>query len=490
MSHPTLRHLAACWVGALIAGLSTTGCVDPENARTAWLVEQLHRDNRVWSTRDPSLLSAKYARMAADPYDYMRGTNGVFLRDQERPGTERVPTAFLTEPHAADVLLMVDPHPENVGGFLPGWPPPPDDAGFRLDFNDFDGASHGPWIWDVRRGALGLAMLVHGIPSCDDACRMATIEAFAQAHATAVLDPQAHDLGALSAWGEVVERRAEDLIEKGRDRDEVSDQTERDEDRRLRLVREALEPDGRAILDLTPDEQAQVDRLVRAYTPHAPEGFRLLDAVRRYGRGIASIPAIRYVWLWDQGDDGTGDDRLFQVREVVDPPAIPGLSDPVPGLFGGQADRVRAAAEGLWAVPASDALLVGLRDGAMTFKVASWTGYSDGFDHEDIQEDAEDGKTDPEDLVALGRFLGALLGGAHQRGLTAHGRDAGAILRAELEGRVDAFLAETTDAAATDLARTLETRAATTPGTTTPQRTTTPATTTTPQTRRTPPPTS
>lgn len=437
---------------------SLIACGIPEDPRAAWLVEQITRDNRVWWTRDPEVLAAKYRTMAADPYDYMRGTAGVFLRDLERPGTDRLPTAFLSTAKAADILLVVDPHPENVGGFLPGWPPPPDDGGFRLDFNDFDAAAHGPWIWDLRRGAAGLSVLLEPIADCDPTtCRDAAVERFAREYARAILDPaSAPPVDDLGAWGEVVDRLVDDLIDKGRTRDEVGDQTERGEDGSLVLVREPIDDDGDGLLDLTDDERRQVDRLVEAFLPHAPDGFRLRDVVRRFGRGVSSQPAFRYYWLWDQGDPGDDDDRLFQVREVVDPPAVPNLAAPVPGLFGGQADRVRAAADALWAVPGSDPLMTGLQDGTMTFKVLSLSGYSDGFDHGDIAKDADKGKTGPEDLIALGGFVGHLLGGAHARGPTASGHDARDAIREDLDGRVDVLVDELVASARADLQRTLD----------------------------------
>ena len=75
------------------------GCAagDADQARTAWIREQLANDNAVWLSRDPDLLAMKYARMAADRFDFLRGTAGLFLADVARPDPSRTPTTFLTE---------------------------------------------------------------------------------------------------------------------------------------------------------------------------------------------------------------------------------------------------------------------------------------------------------------------------------------------------------------------------------------------------------
>lgn len=442
----------------LCVGLTMGACQEPGAQRTAWLVEQLTRDNRIWWTREPDRLEIKYRKMADDPYNYMRGTAAVFLRDLERPGTGRRPTAFLRSPGATEMVLMGDPHPENVGGHLPGWPPPPDDSGFRLDFNDFDGVGYGPWIWDVRRGAVGLAMLMHPISRCPvDPCRQRTLEAYAEGYAAQILAPQSlPDLQDAPAWGAIVQGLTEQALEEGRRRRRLFRSTQRNADGEVTLSLEEPRDDGRATYPLTDDERRQVQRLVEDYQGIAPEGFRLLDAVHRWGRGVASLPAHRYVWLWDTGDPSMDDDRLFQVREFIDPPPVPGLWRPVEGLFQDQVHRVRASAEALWTVPASDPLLAGIADGTMTFKVVTWSGYTEGFDHDDIAEDAGRGRIGPSDFEGLGRFIGALLASAHTRSPTASGRDSHSILRDELHGHEDLFIEEIVEGAWADLERTLD----------------------------------
>ena len=153
------------------------GCVDglPDDVREAWLADALVDDNRIWLSRDTSLLATKY-REDANPYDFLRGTTTVFYRDLERAGSNRVPTAFLRRPDAAAMLIVGDPHPENIGTLLPGDGPGPVNDTLLLEVNDFDAAGFGPYLLNVRRALLGLAVLLQQA-GCDADCREPVLEA-------------------------------------------------------------------------------------------------------------------------------------------------------------------------------------------------------------------------------------------------------------------------------------------------------------------------
>ena len=67
------------------------------------------------------------------------------------PGGERPTTAF-GDPASSRVLLVGDPHPENIGTFRAA------DGTILVEWNDFDAAGYGPYEADVRR--LATAMVV------------------------------------------------------------------------------------------------------------------------------------------------------------------------------------------------------------------------------------------------------------------------------------------------------------------------------------------
>lgn len=436
----------------LLPTLSLAGCapVDPDQARTAWLRDQLTRDNEVWLSRDPALLAAKYTKMAADRFDFVRGTAGVFLADLARPDVDRPTTTFLHEPAAAQVLLAGDPHVENVGTLRPGEEPdlgattPPE--ALLLEIHDLDGAAFGPYLVDVRRGALGLATVTVSLSGCDDACRQAAIATYARAYADRVLAGDAGPVTCAEDRGAMVAALCARVAERGPEGRVLTDTT--DGDGRLRLD-DALDEAGAGTLALSPEEDEQLDRLLAAWD-RRPADFRALDRARRYGAGVASLPAVRYVVLWDHGADGPDDDHLSSLREVVDPPAPPGRSPTVPVLFDSNAARIEEAAWRLWSRPDADVRMAGIADGAATFKVTTLSSWVDGFDHADLAEQWAAGRDD-DALAGLAATLGDVLAGAHLRGVTADGEPAADAIAADLGGDTEVFVAEIVAAAEVDL---------------------------------------
>ena len=424
-------------------------CAPPEDPRAAWLVDALVRDNLAWSTREPSVVAAKYARMAADPYDLMRGTAGVYLRDQSRPGTGRAPTAFLRVAEAAGTLIAGDPHPENFGTFVRA------DGAWLVDLNDLDAAQHGPWLWDLRRAAVGLGM-IGAAADCVQPCAADAARALGRAYAAQVavraeggapLDVA--DRFGHGAWLASLVARTEampPLI------DEVAPSNRFG--RRL-LRTEGLDEAGRGVSDLSPPESELLAALLAAWSGRPPE-FRLLDAVRRFGVGVASLPALRFGVLWDRGDDGPEDDALVQLREVVDPPAAPGLVRPVGALYASGPDRINAATRALWFDPQADPELAGVELGPMSFKVVGWTEDQDGFEHVDLAERLAATLPDDGPLLELARFIGGRLADAHADARSADAALGVFAVAADLAGRGDELGEELADGAPDDVQTVLD----------------------------------
>lgn len=428
---------------ALLLACSTSRVDD---ARTAWMRDVLARDNAVWLARDHALLATKYARMAEDPYDFMRGTATLFHADVSVPEPERATTRFLDAADAVAVLLAGDPHPENLGTLLPGEDPavgvlpgePP-----SLELIDLDGAAFGPWIVDVRRGALGLATLLDAAPTCDEACVTASLTAYARGYAKAVGAP-----GRVDCWSHRENAAAAALCDEveaeGQEQAALAKWTLVEQSPRRWRLDEALDGEGKGLLAATEEERQRAERLV-ALLPGAP--VRVLDLARRYGMGVASLPAERLVVLYDTGDDGPGDDRMLQLREVIDPPAPPGRLPSVPALFDDNADRIERASRLLWSRPDADPRMAGRTDAGVTFKASTFSSWCQGFEHEALAE------ADAATLEALGALLGEVLGGTHARGLTVDGARAGIAIAGDLDGQTDALAEELLRDAADDRAR-------------------------------------
>ena len=155
------------WVGCCVYASVFVACTErapegelPEgieralvtDQRAGWLRDRLLEDNRDLLERYPELAKGKLRKMAVTPYNYFRGTNNIWLRDATEPGPYNAPTAHGSA-RASHVMLVGDPHPENIGSYRSG------QGQMVIDFNDFDAATYGPYHLGVRRLTLGFHTL-------------------------------------------------------------------------------------------------------------------------------------------------------------------------------------------------------------------------------------------------------------------------------------------------------------------------------------------
>ncbi|MCB9687888.1 MAG: DUF2252 family protein [Alphaproteobacteria bacterium] len=426
-------------------------CTSPGDDRAAWLTDALVDDNRVWLSRDPALLAHKYEVMAEDPYDFVRATAGVFLRDLTRSGTGREPSPFPRTSDGAAVLIVGDPHPENLGTLLPvdgPGPTDPDAAPLLYEVVDLDGAVFGPWILDPRRALVGLHTLA--APSCDLTCREGLATTFARAWLDELASPTLAP-GDVLGRSAIVDDVVQDALVEGAARSRLLELTE-DGPSGRRLLR-VPGPVDEGLANLTADEGRQLDRLLEAMP--RPAGFRVLDAARRYGGGVASLPALRYVVLFDRGDDGPADDELLQLREVVDPPTIPRPVTQVPMTWDDGADRVLDTHRAAWSRPDADPRLAAMTDGVQVFKALSWSSFNGAIDHARVQRRLAEGRYEEADLLDLADVLGRRLADVQARVPAPGGVPARDTLLAEVDGAEDTFVQVCATDAELDLQRAL-----------------------------------
>jgi uncharacterized protein (DUF2252 family) len=91
--------------------------------------------------RIAELLPIRYARMAASPFAFFRGSAAIMAAD-----LTAVPRSGLT------AQLCGDAHVANFGGFAAP------DRELVFDLNDFDETLPGPWEWDVKRLGASIAI--------------------------------------------------------------------------------------------------------------------------------------------------------------------------------------------------------------------------------------------------------------------------------------------------------------------------------------------
>lgn len=93
------------------------------------------------SSREPSLIPLRYARMAESPFAYLRGAAAVMASD-----LSRVPRSDV------NVQLCGDAHLANFGMFASA------ERTLMFDMNDFDETLPGSFDWDVKRLATSMAV--------------------------------------------------------------------------------------------------------------------------------------------------------------------------------------------------------------------------------------------------------------------------------------------------------------------------------------------
>src|SRR5262245_57728329 len=91
------------------------GCATNEPAlREQRILDTLAGDNYAALLRDRDLVAMKLRKMQRGPFEWLRGTASLYWRDVTQVGSPRALTAF-GSPESSRVLLVVDPHAENVG---------------------------------------------------------------------------------------------------------------------------------------------------------------------------------------------------------------------------------------------------------------------------------------------------------------------------------------------------------------------------------------
>ena len=425
----------------LLCGLVLPACLPPpDGARSQWLRSTLVEDNLNGLRREPEAVEGKFGRMALDPYDWLRGSLGQFRRDLAQRGPGALPTAFGDGP---ELLLVGDPHLENIGTFA-------DPSGqVALEFNDFDAATYGPWIVDVRRLATSAWLTA-------EACGLdggAAASSVADAYATQVTRGDSNAAHSLTAAARLVD----DALARGQrglaENAGLADFTEVDAAGRRHLKRGEFEARplpfvvDDALVDATPDVVAGltaalptlIDSLAGGVAV-APEMLRVKDIARRWGSGVSSYPLLRFYILVEGPTSDLDDDWLLEAKEAPDAGRFEGLSaDRFAWRFDHNAARIVSHQRTLQGRADADFLLGFVRVGPLSLRVRSLRGDQSGLSVQRLCRKVTSGEATVDDLLGVMRFAGGLLATAHARGETPSGRPAGPLLAVALLGREAAF---------------------------------------------------
>ncbi|QDG52344.1 DUF2252 domain-containing protein [Persicimonas caeni] len=416
--------------------------------RAAWLQTTLVEDNLLVIEREPELSAGKFAKMASLPYYYFRGTNAQFYRDLTDADAPFSQTAFGSSA-ASGVLLMGDPHPENIGTYRSA------KGEMNVEFNDFDGARFGPFHFDVRRLGVGFGVAAETM-ELDTTTRDALIEAAARGYVD--------EIGRMSRGAEpyrvdpnfpgpILGDLIDGAIKDGDEKEALFEYTRvRDGRRRLffgavesPIVEGVIEDE---LVEVDARERRLVERLVAQYPqtlvePQPAGAFELKGVGRRLGGGVASYALLRFYALVEGPTDSRDDDWLLELKEIRDPTAIPRLAELPPRQFDTNAQRVVVAQRRMQIDAKNDPLLGWAASDTLSFRVRHRTKYQKGLDVADIEEGLAEADWDIQHVLRFATIAGRLLARSHAIAPRRDGGDALAAIAATLDGREDAFVDET-----------------------------------------------
>ena len=432
-------------IGFAALGLCVIGCAPADDARAQWLRHTLVLDNQVFLEREPELTAGKFALMGEQLYPFFRGTAPQYARDTLVPGGPGYHPSTFTTAENRDVLLVGDPHPENIGTFRRP------DGTMVVEFNDFDASTYGPFTFDLRRLALGF--WVAGIDAdVMEVDRRGAVEALVVAYVEAVTSDGP---GGAEPAGVIVEELLTEALERGAGLEKLEDYTVLDGESRA-MFEGDVEPArlvsfGDATQLIVEDsvrapneeQRTRVRALVETYRERAEVSGEVLGISRRYGAGVSSYPQERFYVLLGGPTDDPDDDVLLEAKETVDPVRLPGLES-LPGWSAhSNGERVVAFQRELQGHRDDDPHLGWATTGGRSFRFRHRTAYQRGFRVSRLAEKLAEGSWRAADFVAFAAFAGALLGRSHARARTQRGTSAQAEIADAVAGRADALVAET-----------------------------------------------
>lgn len=434
----------------LLLSYTHLSCSQPQVAgRDAWLANTLIEDHLHLVSRSSELVAGKFQKMlglynddSTSLYPYMRGTLAQMYRDLGGDYQQVIPSQFASSDGVL-VLLVGDPHLENLSSHLS------DSGQLILDWDDFDSAGYGPWIWDLRRLALSLWVLCYdmGVTELSEILMLALSVGYHQGVyewqvGQRARPSESHDLPVAikSFFKKIRQKEAERAL--------LTRYTELKKEQRV-FKRGTIRVSKQkgvikdALLSLNDTEQVMISYLVSHLKSLKGDLGSLKDQVRKYGQGVSSYPLMRFYLLFEGASASPNDDEIWEVKELADRPAPPELPLYPPRQFGAQGERVIQARQELqWRSKESIASLspsTWIDVGQFSFRVRHLSEVQKGLGTDDLMNSfnslTKDDKLDSaiEMLEELARLSGRLLAGAHCHAPALNGRPGGEIIVKDLQ---------------------------------------------------------
>lgn len=435
--------------------IALVGCASEPPSREQRILDTLAIDNYVAGLREPALVAMKLRKMQRGPYEWLRGTAALYWRDLAEPGGARAQMAF-GDPVSSRILLVGDPHPENVGTFRAG------DGTMFVDWNDFDATGYGPFEGDLRRLATGFIVIARlGAPD-DDSYAAELVRVIASSYASQIAElATGVRVGTIGLGTDpVLDKELEKAATRGDAKFALAELAPVMDGRRSVAFGdlEAVAPDGvieDRVVALDAEQADWIERAVaqwRAGKLGADQATIKL-AARRIGSGVASYALRRFNVVLEGPTASVDDDLVIELKETREGVIVAGLLRLEVAEWASPAARTVDTQRRLQARPDADPLLGHAQLGGLSLKVRDREAYQRGINASDLIELAAGSVGDRDRLRDLAHIYGALLGRAHGQALTADRVSGFTVIAPQLAGREAALSDHLVEVATADAAQ-------------------------------------
>lgn len=388
--------------------------VDKEVLKEDWRTQIILQENARFFSREPKLLAYKFSKMSSSEYKFMRGSLSLYLKHLEQ--NPALKTSFLQTSGARKTPIFGDAHPENLTIYL-DLLDTQNDGKVLVEFSDLDSADYGPWLVDLRRSAMAFRLFYDELLTCEcdlgkeTACDLA-LKQFWEGY-QAGLNGEQNNGKVFWEDSEIIQKR----VKRARNEEKGAKKL------RKKISGDKLDkkkqPNGqpkfkkKGVFPVSESQQEQARFIINQVLN---EEQSYLDMAQIYGKGVSSVPAIRYFFLWKEAEQ----QKLGTAREVFPPPQYPWSfkEDESKKYTIERMDKLR---EFLWTKYNADPnyKLVVDRTGKETtiFKFQTESESFKDIDLDKVEEWLDDEEIKPSELPKFARVVGYVLGRSHGKGI-------------------------------------------------------------------------
>jgi uncharacterized protein (DUF2252 family) len=304
-------HLRRLTSFALISAALVAGhAAHAATSRPAWVVSQIYGYNHQFAATDSTDLATKMSTMAADAFDFYRGTGQIFWQDMAT-----LPPSAYTTAQTGYTWLGGDAHIGNFGA----WEDSSGNPVFSVD--DFDQGYLGQYVWDLRRlaASMVLAGRANGVADADIATAIDTmVGAYVDEMSTfqGSSAELSFSLTKSNTSGVVADTIGDS---KGDSRSKLLSKytTVSGSTRKFQNIAGTLAAvDGTTYNNIAAAMTGYVNTIASS-KQYAASFYAVKDIRQKLGSGVGSLGELRYYVLVEGASTSTSDDVILEMKQEV-----------------------------------------------------------------------------------------------------------------------------------------------------------------------------